>query len=197
MISHKKKFIFIHIPKTAGMTLINALESYQDEDGFKFGHPPQSRYVDQFAVNEYYQFSFVRNPWDRLCSAFFFLKKGGINEDDRKACEKLNLKTMSFADFVIKHDPYNSHLHFLPQHTFFNHDFNQVDIMKFENLQSNFDLVCSKIGINAISLSHHNKTEKKHYSEYYNEDMIRAVQEKYSKDIQLFKYEFNEQSQSI
>lgn len=192
MISHKKKFIFIHIPKTAGMTLVNALETYRDEEQFKFGHPPQSRYADLFSINEYYQFSFVRNPWDRLCSAFFFLRRGGINEDDRKACEKLNLKQISFNDFVMNHDPYKSHLHFRPQYTFFNHDFLQVNVFKFENLQSNFDLVCEKINISAISLTHKNKTEKKHYSEYYNEDMIRAVQEKYSKDIELFKYEFNE-----
>ena len=32
MISHKKKFIFIHVPKTAGMTLINALEPHRDEE---------------------------------------------------------------------------------------------------------------------------------------------------------------------
>ena len=113
MISHKKKFIFIHIPKTAGMTIVNTLEPYRDEEQSKIGHWNQSSYANILSINEYYQFSFVRNPWDRLCSAFFFLQRGGINKSDQKACEKLNLKKISFRDFVINHDPYILNLNIL------------------------------------------------------------------------------------
>ena len=74
--------IFIHIPKCAGVSVSKALFG-----NLAGGHSRVVDYQLVFNSNEYsnyFKFTFVRNPWDRLVSAFFFLKKGGFNDADKK-----------------------------------------------------------------------------------------------------------------
>ena len=91
------KCIFIHIPKAAGTAVTQAL----------FG--PVSRHVPYFEYEKanprkfkrYFKFAFVRNPWDRLVSTYFFLKRGGLNEMDRQWAEK-NLSVFDNFDSFVR-----------------------------------------------------------------------------------------------
>src|SRR5690625_2614056 len=65
--------IFVHIPKTAGVSVAHSL--FEIKTAY---HVRVSKYqiiFSQDEYNQYFKFAFVRNPWDRLVSAYRFLKK--------------------------------------------------------------------------------------------------------------------------
>ncbi len=72
--------IFIHIPKCAGVSVCQSLFGNLGP-----GHLTLRQHqevLDSRTFDSMFKFSFVRNPWDRLVSAFYFLKQGGYNEAD-------------------------------------------------------------------------------------------------------------------
>ena len=74
MINHKYKFIFLHIPKTGGtsigQTLSNMLDDYTRYEGFEIHYEK----FDKKLFQDYFVFTFVRNPWDRFYSQYKFKK---------------------------------------------------------------------------------------------------------------------------
>ena len=186
------KFIYIHIPKTGGSSVSNVLESLSGSEKMK-GHPLLARYMQEKDYKNYYKFCFVRNPWDRLVSAFFFLRKGGNNIFDQKHCDKLKLKETTFKDFAKKLNPNKKYpKHFLNQYAFIKDDEKNIKFFKFENINSHFNVACDAIGFPRTRLPHSNKSKHKHYTQYYDSETREIIAEKYAKDIEYFGYEFGE-----
>ena len=198
MISHEHKCIYIHIPKTGGMTIESALGAdvkklHKSRMKIKHGTPHQWIYPNHW--KEYFTFTFVRNPWDRVVSAYFFdlkMYNEGVNRGRRRKIIS-ELGANKFKEFVSQYHQrylrgpqvlYSSQLKWIAP----DYDF----IGRFENLQQDFDIVCDKIGIPQQQLSHENKSKHKHYTEYYDDETREIVAEKYAKDIEYFGYEFGE-----
>ena len=79
IVSHKHKFVFVKIPKTAGETLVTALREYIEWD---LVAPPRGNHEKLKEIKgkldsweEYFKFTFVRNPWDLRVSRFFYLRQ--------------------------------------------------------------------------------------------------------------------------
>lgn len=191
--NHKLKCIFIHIPKVAGISIEEAIF------GAKVGHKKiiNYKYYNPIAFKTYYKFTFVRNPLDRMVSAFFFLKKGGRNSADKRWAEENLANINTFNDLAYKmmnnkefQNKILSWQHFRPQYTYIIDEDNQIPmdfIGKFENINNDFELLIKNLNIEA-RLPHKNKNDRYHFSYYYNDETIEFVSNLYEKDIQFFGY---------
>lgn len=190
--------IFIHIPKTAGLSVCKALFG-----NYAGGHQTYDFFVKKFGVrtvNSYFKFTFVRNPWDRLASAYFFLQKGGINEADAAFAEKYLSGISSFESFVndwLTQDKLDLYYHLVPQYKFITSHNDPGKLMvdfvgRFENLREGFKIICDTIGISNRALLNENATSdsKIKYKALYTEEMKQKVAALYAADIQLFEYSF-------
>ena len=207
MYSHKNKSIFIHIPKTAGWTMHNTLKRYADFNSgghiFNFTrripqisvrHYPSKLQKEKY-LDSYFKFCFVRNPYDILVSSYKWWRREPKSGRKRKLY--LEILDMSFKEFILKRAEFINEVNTekLGQHYWItDSDGNLlVDFIgKFENLQQDFDLVCDKIGVSRQELPHENKSDREHYSEYYDDETRSIVAELYAKDIKYFNYEFEE-----
>ena len=87
MISHSKKFIFRHIGKTGGTTIDSVLVKYAPKDtwrrtprslrgegaAIKNKHASLAQLIPkQRGKKRYFRFTFVRNPWARVVSRYFY-----------------------------------------------------------------------------------------------------------------------------
>ena len=189
--------IFIHIPKTGGLSIKNIMYPIGKSG---IGHKNISNYLeaDSELFREYYKFAIVRNPWDRFVSSYCYLKNGGRNQYD-KNWAKENLDQYDNIHDLI-YDLSNSEEicnkimnfpHFMPQHKFICID---GDIMvnyigRFEKLDESFQHISSVLGVNK-ELPHDNKSSHKIYSSYYDDDTREIIASIYKRDIDLFEYSY-------
>lgn len=192
MISHKYKFIFIHIQKTAGKSILNAFDINSGAD-HRYASDQLIEY-GQTIWDSYFKFAFVRNPWDRLVSGYEYRKKGGNGSPNDLKRSKLYPST--FYDFCLQLDDFISlkdELMFSPQYKWIydKHGKLMVDyIGRFENIDHDFGKICHKLNIHEYSLPHINKTKHRPYFEYFNNETRKIVSHLYKEDIELFNYSF-------
>lgn len=184
--------IFIHVTKTAGTSVAKAL----------FNELPYHYTAVQYRVifgrrdfNRYFKFAFVRNPWDRLYSAYSYLRGGGWDEKDRRWFTD-NLPTApNFNSFVmdwLDSERLASHLHLRPQSHFICDRSGRPlldDISYFETLAEDFARIARRLGIDA-RLPHVNASERLGYREAYTPEAIEKVRRLYAVDIESLGYDF-------
>ena len=212
MISHKHKFIFIHIPKCGGTSVEQTLlknEGIPEERILEWIlHTMNNRNFVYGTNMVMLAFSIVkliniklktkRNishlhsseiSWERFLSEYFYIKKvDGCN------CEDFDKKYSTFKHFVINNGI---------KCCYYAHDFPQIDFVfnsnhgkltnfvgRCEDMQYDFDYICGKLKIPKTKLPNRNPTKHKHYTKYYDDETKQIVAEKYAKDIEYFGYEF-------
>ena len=157
--------------------------------------------------DEYFKFTFVRNPYSLEVSMYSYMHtiiKQWRNGEGKFANKKLPFAVKRqvelYKNFIEKYPTFRDHvLHHTtkkgikPQLEYIcdKNGNNLLDFIgKFETLQQDFDTVCDKIGIPRQKLPHENKTNHKHYTEYYDDETRAIVAQKYAKDIEYFDYKF-------
>lgn len=231
MICRPFKCIFVHIPKAAGrsveMYFINRLNMDRNNENDrqslllvdnddpakgteKLSHLSAQEYVKCGHISpeefdEFYKFSFVRNPWSRLVSEYRY---------------RNYIHHKSFKDFVMNKLPSPS------RDDKYRHVMSQTDMLysqsgkllvnfvgKFEYLQRDFDSLCQHWGFKDTSLPHVNSSDKKsrelrrkmrnflyrnkeselkEYVGFYDDETREYVAALYRNDIDNFKYQFED-----
>ena len=196
MICYHKKYIFNRVFKTGSSSIVKMLIPY----AHTMSRELSQKSVDKFTTHipsstikrllfedkkmdwdEYFKFGFVRNPWDRELSNYFF------NGGKLKPPEDISFKewlNMNLRKDGIIHD------HNTPQCDYLT----DVDyIARFENYDEEVKYLFNRIGVPMSQpVKHIFKTEHKPYWEYYDDADIMKVHQWYEKDIEMYNYEFGE-----
>jgi hypothetical protein len=71
--------------------------------------------------------------------------------------------------------------------------FGNVDyIMRFENLADDFRNVCGILGISPATLPLYNRSNREHYSNYYDDELRELVRKRFGAEIERFGYTFEQ-----
>jgi len=191
IVSQRKRFIFVHVPKSAGTSVRSALKRFRDYDpNAKTRHETISDFLSRHGPEyaEFFQFAFVRNPWDRMVSAYFYTKQ--------KRSEVAEIQSLTFRAFlgeVERNAEWVKNRHSIrPQIDFVtDKQGNQIVnfIGSFENLAHDFAVVCAAVGIRR-RLRQKNVSVHKAYTAYYDTWSRDFIAERYRKDIERFGYSF-------
>ena len=190
MISHKHKFLFIHIPRTGGSSIESQFNFKEAKEKNKHWTLSDWRKtLDRETFDDYFKFAFVRNPWDFMISKYkdvWFTSKnpgGSIGEKAGKPLKYFleNYKTPVHETGETFHD------YFDPEQMNF--------VGRFENRENDLQYISEKIGFTIDSKIHQRKIQmrnknKKHYTEYYDDETREIVAKKYARDIEYFGYKF-------
>lgn len=184
-----KRFIFVHINKTGGISVEKSLKLYGREHRTALMFRD---YLGEEQFNRVFKFAFVRNPWDKVVSHYCYRYQ--TNQTQLKS------RNIGFKEWIMltycRKDP--NHLDFprmfLPQLDWICDEKGNVIIDyigRFENIQHDFNKICDRIDIKRKLLPHKNKTKRKRdYRLYYDEESNEIISKYFKKDIEYFNYTF-------
>lgn len=215
MISHKAKCIFVHIPKCGGTSITQLIWPNKEDRtesnlwrGFtsKYHNKYQtgglqhllSCQIKQEVGNEifqaYFKFAIVRNPWDKAVSQFEYMKK---RKDLR---EFIGMSEGDCFEKYLTLIQQKRHVQWESQHKFVMDGNNNllVDFLgRFESFEADVNKILDKLkigkklfGLRFKKIPHMRKSLRSHYTDYYNLESKRIIEELYKDDIELFKYSF-------
>lgn len=205
ILSHNKKFIFVHLYKTGGTSVRRCLEKY--DAAYKIHHWAKSKLTSKPVFNspiahkhatartiretigaevfdQYFSFCFVRNPWAWQVSLYHYVLK--TQDHDQ---HELFKSFQGFEQYLTWRCDGNVQL----QKDYFVDDQNEP-IVKFigrtENLNQDFQSVCEKLGLGLPELPHLNQSVSTSYRSFYNPKSEAMLKEAFQPDIDLLGYEF-------
>ncbi|MCL7945691.1 sulfotransferase family 2 domain-containing protein [Marinobacter sp. ATCH36] len=195
----KYQCIYIHIPKSAGTSILTALQNgrpHRDHANIKDYYRR-----DPARSEDYFKFSFVRNPYDRIASVFFYLQRGGNggSNDLEIKYDMLNRGIYNVNDFVNKFLDEEACLQYVllrTQYSFFVDDkgeFKMDFVGKYENLEHDFLYVADKIGLPIRKLPKLNMSDNQPlphmgYIHHFNDISLRKINALYLDDFEKFGY---------
>lgn len=230
MISNIHKTIFVHIPKVAGQSIEtmflndlgldwsqrNALllrrKKMFEKGPSRLAHLKAHQYVDlnyidQEEFDNYFKFSFVRNPFSRAYSHYKYLGYSNVYSFD------------FFVNKILENKIKSNHFFFISQTDYLcdNNKKLLVDFVgKFENLKEDIKYVIDRTDIKASSLPYVNKSKNEikrgvnkiiknpltvtklnlnnvihsDYRKAYNKKLINKISQLYKEDLINFNYSF-------
>lgn len=214
-ISPTYKFIYFETPKVACSTIKRTFQAAEAEAlGVSLGKHLHERETSPLKsvmeINdniqsilykgEYFKFTFVRNPYPRVLSAY--LDKIIQNEWERKRhLPLLGFAPDSYPSFleflqrIADQNPEDMDIHWCPQTVLTASKSIEMDFIgRFEHFASDFELLCNKILPNTASkgqiqkIAHHNTGASEKLRELINSDCQAIIKTIYADDFSTYNY---------
>lgn len=201
----RDKLLFIHIPKNSGSAMTKAIQkTYRgikmkhlekvERSGPNIGIDKMHLYyevIDKFipkdVLDKYIKFCVIRNPYDKLYSAWNFIKeRHGYSNVNDFVKHKLD------EEFIYGKEikPGDARVHYRPQYTFIYDEKNKQFvnyIIRYENLNEDLIKFNKKYNFN-IRIYGKDYIFKKSYIKFFNKESIKKINELYKKDFLLLNY---------
>ncbi len=204
MLSTNHRFLYIHVPKTAGNAVQSVLAPKSDDriailaphqDGRErfelrsdrystHKHSTLADYRREYGpamIAGLFKFTCIRNPWERAVSFWFSPHRGQV-EWDREGFVAFLGTIAPLAAFL---SPDAAAPLPLPS------CIGNVDlVMRYETLEADFSEACRRVGIAPQALPVRNRSARRPYREYYDADLVEKVREHFHEEIAYFGYRF-------
>ena len=182
MIDFERKVVFVHVPRTGGTSIEAA-----------FGLIEQSRKIHHFTATEnekllkkkgenpedYYWFSFVRNPWDRVISAYFQKTNRHIGQMYGHSLEHFLSQWNGISG---KSEHSRTQLGYL--------DNDLVNVFYFEHRTKVLTYLGQKFDMDFLSFHKRGSKRKTGYHQYFTKETRNIVAEMFREDIEYFGYTY-------
>ena len=218
IINHKYKFIFIHIPRTGGISTREALEKLggsvvYDQAGWKhirgkivvYGEPQLgplgphevlTEYINKADLKNadtYFKWARVRNPWDRLVSIYNRRRNTvrWYQTGTHPAQEAIDNPFEAWVEIQINTTKPPWRHRVFNQRRFIK-DQGLDFVSRFENINEDFSFFCDKVGLPQIKLPHKNGWKHNSYKEYYNKKLIDKLLsfDSFREDLDYLNYDY-------
>lgn len=209
IISHKYKFIFFAVPRTATHSIRQALGPCLTPDDWqqellrkkqtipiaaigRLGHGHISvtqlkQNVSKDTWSSYFKFAFVRNPFERFVSVCSFLNKNNVN---------YAAHAPGFMKNALLIERFRQRILVRPQTEMLVDEDGVIAmdfIGRYETLQGSWDHVCNTIGIKRQALQRQNQSSQTpnstRYSNYYDLKLEAQVRDFYQADFAMLNYQ--------
>jgi len=195
-VNWEKNVLFIHIPKTAGISVRRWLCMECLMDGY-WHYTAQRLLTDGLLTQEQmdglFKFAVVRNPWDRLISAYFCnfshagenWKKFTTYHEYVKDTQR-RIGRFSVAEGLGQQE----------QHPFiYSYDGKLLvdEVYKFEERDEWITELKKRFGLGEMFPAEnvsHQRDSNDHHDMYPNDELVEIVGKIYKKDIELFNYTY-------
>lgn len=214
-ISLKNEYVYFAVPKAANTSIKSALHSIEFDGLQKHPQIPthapfvsspfvkpyqlgQKQLEDILTGDEFFKFTFVRNPYTRTLSSFID-KVLNATDDARKYYRNAaNLPLDSeptFTEFVAQiaeHEPRRMDKHWRPQSYQSLSEFIPLDFVgKVENLERDFAQVMNRIGVESElqSVAPHQTNALENFQKHCDAETAQSVSRLFRRDFEVFGYD--------
>ncbi|MCW5519174.1 sulfotransferase family 2 domain-containing protein [Aureitalea sp. L0-47] len=209
MIDHKKKLLFIHVPKNAGTSIERVvfdsydfskgwsreyLYGFDQELGFNLQHATLKQLLDHELISKevletYDSFAVVRNPFTRAISGYTWLMKDLRIEGSLR---DFLTREGAFSEEALKQAPHFVNDHFYTQSEFvtMNGEIAVDKLLKFEDLAADFRRFANKVSPKLKLTSHFkkNRRKKRDLAKLITSENEQLIREIYRDDFINFNY---------
>jgi hypothetical protein len=203
---NNEKYIYIHIPKTGGMTMGNELKHHNTisliPNSIINGHLSYNDIDNRLNgdIRKYNVFTTIRDPWSWYSSWYHWIRNHKSLDNNTDFTKSIEVVRGNDINYFVKWVRDNRDTEFFHNNGLMTKKFQEfidwigdvdfVKIIRMEDMgNTNFN---DEVGIPLVINSKHNVSNNTHYSRLFNDDSVSIISEMHKNDIKNFNFIYEE-----